>query len=210
MFKALPTLTSLAHLQCFVDQIDTLSSLPLLRTLELDLAADENSNAPKFLESLRTMSSLTSLSISFDSSWNFAGPGWFTCTRSFSSHQLATCLEHLHQLETLKLTHFENMDSLNFLTIGTLPRTLTDLYLRQSGRSRSMLYPEEIDEHVSVLKNIRKMSLVNIFDHRCLTTEHNNMLKAKSVAFPHLESFYLDAFDWRDATWTRKKSPVMT
>ena len=52
----------------------------------------------------------------------------------FISQQLATCLQHMPQLQSLKLSFCNALSSLSFLSAGTLGNTLTKLFIEHGSK----------------------------------------------------------------------------
>jgi hypothetical protein len=193
----LPHQLQLSELSCSIDSeadAAALAYLPSLTKLTLSMAV----NAP--LDLLAHLPLLTSFSLFFRSIVdNAAGATVFaalqTCSRltelalhgcnSFTSQQLAGCLHHMPELQSLTLELCTALTSLDFLSTGTLRNTLTKLKIGDCAKRIPLLQLCKVHE----LHNLRNLHLRQSTFDKPLDELTCQLHKPPSRLLPHLQHF---------------------
>jgi len=175
LLTALPQLTTLKlSLDCA--HVDFLQQLPALTDVSISghYKSTVQADGARIVQALHSLPRLRSLML-ISTTHNPA------CQLRFTSEQLAAAVPHWPQLEILRLNS-PALDSLRFLTMGSLPRTLTQLDLQDC----TPRLPRSELEHVFSLSHLRNLWMSNVFD-RPLEKKTEQRLK---VAMPTTGVFH--------------------
>jgi len=172
LLASLPTLTRLQQLGFPLPHADFLTSLPALTTLRIVFAGGNQVDVPRCLAALQTCTRMQELTMHS------------TCFH-VTSTQLASCLQRMPLLHTLSLGRCQGLQSLAFLSAGSLRSTLTALRLSECAPR----LPLTEMQHVYALRHLRELELSDRLFSSALHFPQLRFHTPPSPLLPQLEEF---------------------